>query len=321
MNDNEKTSRILGYLFTALTGLAALTAVLAVLFDFEVQSHYFRSGAVLPRIAAKFVLATVAVGASRSLLTKKAQIGEHPFRTSKFLSPAFYGFLIGALLLLLQEISATTILMALCLVLSAAYVFFAESPSVQKDAGTTVFYGFSTILSPICFCALFYFDASIEINAPMKVASTLALLCSMLCFTGELRFLLGRPLKKLFLVLAHTAAAISIPVSLVVFTAFWMGVAHTVANATTLSFSTLLQSQRLEYLSASVVLLCTGLRAYAKAECLLSQPQNSAGTEDSSPVACAAPSEEPAETASAQEQTEKQPLPWEVDIDTLNRKE
>ncbi len=320
MNNDEKTNRMLGYLFTALTGLAALAAVLAVLLDFEVQTNYFSSGAVLPRVAAKLMLAAIAVGVSRSLLVKKGHIGERPFQPSKALSPAFYCFLIGALLLLLQGISATTVLMALCLVLSAAYIFFTESSLVKKDAGTTVFYGFAAVLAPICFCALFYFDASVEINAPMKVASTLALLCSMLYFTGELRFLLGRPLKKLFLVMAHAATAVSIPVSLAVFTAFWMGVAYSVANATTLSFVTLLQGQRIEYLSAAVVLLGAGLRARAKAGHLLSQPDMNTGVEGPQ----AAPAEQSQgveEASSAQEKSEKQPLPWEVDIDSLDRKE
>lgn len=326
MNTHEKTSRVLGYLFTALTGLAALTAVIAVLRDFEVQSNYFRLGAILPKVALALTIAAIAVGAVRSFLPKKEHLGAHPFATTAALSPAFYGFVIGALLLLFKEISATTILMSLCMALSAVYIWFTGNQRYKKDAGAVVFCGFSTILTFVLFCALFYFDASVEINAPLKIANTVALLCCMIYFTGELRFLLERPQKKLFLLMAHTAAAIAIPVALAVFTAFFTEVAYTVANVQELSLVTVLRALKIESVSAAVVVLGTGLHALSGQSRLLTPTATDAEPQGVSEANTATPSEEypaedDAEDASAPKQAEKQPLPWEVDIDTLNRKE
>ena len=54
-----------------------------------------------------------------------------------------------------------------------------------------------------------YFDASLEMNAPLKVATQSALLPLMLYFTTELRYLLGREIPRLYLALALGSVAAS----------------------------------------------------------------------------------------------------------------
>ena len=57
-----------------------------------------------------------------------------------------------------------------------------------------------------------YFDASLEMNAPVKVTVQTALLFTMLALTAELRFPLGRAKPRLYLILSWcAAAALSLP--------------------------------------------------------------------------------------------------------------
>lgn len=322
MNNQKTKKRLTDWLFPILTAFSSLLAVLAVLLDFEILTNYFRAGAILPMAATVFALLAAATGTVLSLSTKRSDIAATPFVATKAPSKILYGFVISAFLLLANGVNATTVLMVLTLALCAVYAFYTGNGYTQKDAGTTAFYGFATVLAPIFFCALFYFDNSIEINAPMKTAIILSLLCCMIYFTGELRFLLNRPMKKLFLVLAYLTAAISIPASLAIFTSVARSIAYTFTEFPELSILSLIKAQKLEYVSAAVMVLLTALHALSKVKILLSDENQEEQDPNQEESAEASEQDDQAASSVEKEQT-KQPLPWEVDIDidSLNRKE
>jgi hypothetical protein len=69
--------------------------------------------------------------------------------------------------------------------------------------------GFIPPIACALLVAILYFDNSLEINAPLKVATQCALLPLMLYFTAELRYMLGRELPRLYVALALGSLAAS----------------------------------------------------------------------------------------------------------------
>ena len=123
------------------------------------------------------------------------------------------GFLASALCLFFTDPSATGILVALFLLGAALYGYFCTIPKFPLLGSTAV-------LGCALLNAYYYFDVSVEMNAPIKVLLQTALLFAMIYYTCELRFLLGRGKPRLFLVFAYATVAasslcaISLPVAL-----------------------------------------------------------------------------------------------------------
>ena len=79
--------------------------------------------------------------------------------------------------------------------------------------------GLTAPLACILFNAYYYFDATVEMNSPVKTATQVGLLCAMLYFVYELRFLMDAPMPRVFLMTAFwvrslgTLSALAIPVA------------------------------------------------------------------------------------------------------------
>ena len=80
--------------------------------------------------------------------------------------------------------------------LSAAHVLLSETDL------TSSILGFFPPIACAFIVGVLYFDASLEMNAPLKVVAQCALLPLMLYFTAELRYLLNREIPRLYLALA-----------------------------------------------------------------------------------------------------------------------
>ena len=78
---------------------------------------------------------------------------------------------------------------------------------LEHTSAVTVL-GFFAVAACILLNAYYYFDFSIEMNAPIKITVQLAILLIMLLFTGDLRFILGIPKPKTHLVLHAWASAL-----------------------------------------------------------------------------------------------------------------
>jgi hypothetical protein len=113
--------------------------------------------------------------------------------------------------------------------------------------------GFSAVIVCILFNGYFYFDSTLEMNAPLKVTVQLGFLAAMIYFISEIRALLGITLPRVYL-LANACtvgfgALSSIPVTL----AYLLQVFKPQASPFTASLTAQLFDHP-EYLAGSVVL-------------------------------------------------------------------
>ena len=205
--NKQPIAHILRTVLIAGTPLAALLQELAVLLSYDSESHYFAANAPLPILAnvltaAMFVLAVVC-----ALVTEKPLSDASPFGSQIWVAiPAAVGFGIGGIYLLIDFFIKQTVLSlvaAIVLLLSAAYTLLSETKN--KNA----LLGFAPPIACALLIGLLYFDTSLEMNAPMKVAVQCALIPLMLYFTAELRYLLGRELPRLYCALALGSLAAS----------------------------------------------------------------------------------------------------------------
>ena len=205
--NKQHLARLLRTVLIAGTPLAALLQELAVLLSYDSESHYFAANTPLPIFAnvltaAMFVLAVVC-----ALVAEKPPAPASPFGSQIWVAiPAAVGFGIGGIYLLIDFFSKQTFLSlvaAIILLVSAAYTLLSET----KSKNTLL--GFAPPIACALLIGLLYFDTSLEMNAPMKVAVQCALIPLMLYFTAELRYLLGRELPRLYSALALGSLAAS----------------------------------------------------------------------------------------------------------------
>lgn len=209
--NKQKVARICRLVLFALVPLCAILHLLAVLLSFDKGSNYFLPDAPLPLVANALTLLAVAIAIASAIAEGKQKTASSPLGAELAVAlPAALGFTATALLLLPDFFAKDNLLLlitALLLLLSAASVLLFES-SAQKQSFTALL-GFAPPLACALLVGVLYFDVSLEMNAPLKVATQCALLPLMLYFTAELRYLLGRELPRLYLALALICPATS----------------------------------------------------------------------------------------------------------------
>ena len=187
---------------------AAIFMVLGVLLAYEKGTNYFEPNAILPILAVIWAILGFAVAVIFAIIAPKEVItSSSPFGSSLLLTlPAALGFGIGAILLIAEYAKSQSVLFlaaSLFLLFSAAHVLFSETNSKSS------FLGFIPPVACALLIAVLYFDASLEMNAPLKVAVQTALLPLMLYYTAELRYLLNREIPRLYLALALISVALA----------------------------------------------------------------------------------------------------------------
>lgn len=178
---------------------AAILQTVAMLVDYESATHYFRAGAVLPVLSVLLVLLSGLLG-SLSILLWREELEQSPFAPHRTFSASTLGFLLaGSVLLKAGGSDTLRVAAGVLLLLSAPYAFLHALPRMREHRAAMTLLGLLPILACILLNAYYYFDVSIEMNSPIKLALQLALLPAMLAYTGEIRFHLGRPCRRLYL--------------------------------------------------------------------------------------------------------------------------
>ncbi len=221
MNKNS-VARFCGFFAIVATIIATLLATLNVLFFYDADANYFKSNALFPELATIWALLAFAAAIIFALIIPKEEtLSKSPFGTNLvFALPAALGFGAGAIFTVIEFAKSQKILFliaTLFLLLSAAHVLLSET-----DRKSTLL-GFAPPIACALLVGVLYFDASLEMNAPLKVATQCALLPLMLYFTAELRYLLGREISRLYLALALGSVAASSLCVLAVPVAFFAG--------------------------------------------------------------------------------------------------
>ncbi len=192
----QKTLR---WSFIATTLLAAITMVISFVICFRSDSHYFTKDQVLPTIAIAFACIAALVGTADALLATDISLEN---RAAWKPAPLFAG--IGFLLYgIYQMITAATNLSMVCAILlivaSAHFVFSFFAKAEYKLL--TFYLGIAAVLGCALLTICFYFDMTLEMNAPIKVLPQIALLCAMIYFTSELRCYIDRHAPRAYRVL------------------------------------------------------------------------------------------------------------------------
>ena len=176
---------------------------------------------------------------------------------------------------------------ALLLFLTALYAGLSSLSRIREQYTTAlVCLGFFAIFCCMLIAAVCYFDMSVEMNAPAKVSTQVALLITAVYFTTELRALLGIPLPRLLLSLLSWLTPIA---SLSVFVTFPLLYLGEILNPTYLAASALLLS----------VLAAVPLRLYAQ----LKKSPVPLCTEDDNTAAAEKPTDTPTDDTNGEDLT------------------
>ena len=114
--------------------------------------------------------------------------------------------------------------------------------------------GFSTVIGCILLCGYYYFDATLEMNAPLKVSVLTGLLFAMMLYTGEIRVLIGTPMPRAHLLFSVCTLGLGSLSALPIPVAYLAGKFDRLANVKTNRFM-IAHFSHPEYLVGAVVLL------------------------------------------------------------------
>ncbi len=172
----------------ALAGTIFLLFAYANAFDPTV-SHYFSAGSALPVLGGVLLGLSIMCGVVGAVFAKK---------NPESLSEAAVPFKID-LLAALGALGSSVWLLILgktipgVLMIFAAIFFTLCAGAIAKIYGKYLLWGgFAAIAATIAWNATYYFDMTVEMNAPTKILLQMAFLAAMLFITAECRLLLGR---------------------------------------------------------------------------------------------------------------------------------
>ena len=180
---------------------AAIFFAIALLRDYdESVSGYFVRGSVTPVLALVFAGLSFAVGIISACLRSGLIVPTSPFWS---FIPVLIAYVASAILYFPTKTAGGVLLL-----LGAVYPLLMILPIGPKKANLTAFAGFLSMATTVYLVASYYFDMTLEMNAPLKISVQMGLLCAMLYLTVELRSLLGRTIPRLFLLLTSLTVAV-----------------------------------------------------------------------------------------------------------------
>ena len=208
MNKKQQWALFCSRLVPVASMIATFFMTFSVLFCYEKGSNYFEPNAVIPVLAVIWAVIAFAAAIVFAIIIPKEKIASSsPFGLNLlFALPAALGFGIGTIFMVTEfakNQNAWFLIVALFLLLSAAHVLLSETDHAIP------LLGFAPPIACAFIVGVLYFDASLEMNAPLKVVTQCALLPLMLYFTTELRYLLDREIPRLYLALAFGSVAAS----------------------------------------------------------------------------------------------------------------
>ena len=204
------------YLLSAL--VSALVACVVQIFAYQsaygkILDNYFSAASPLPKIATIFSILSCAFGIVAVFLWKENQISTQESQRDLSVIPAAVGFFVGAIFLLLTNSTPLTYAIVGCFILAAVYNVLLAFQLIP-DSAIVALIGFSNVIGCILLIGRFYFDTSLEMNAPVKISALVALLFTALYYTYEIKALLGNPLPRFFALLTVCVTGIGALASL-----------------------------------------------------------------------------------------------------------
>ena len=211
-----KISRILLLASLPLTFLATLLMLIAFATAYDPGvSNYFALGNPLPILASVAALLVIACGIAASIVAKRLSEPFSPLPApSSATFPAALGALGSSVLLFVfknrfpAKLQTAATVSAILFLLAAVFFLLAALRIAEKHAFSILWAGFAAIIAPIVLNAVYYFDMTVEMNAPVKVLAQMGLLAAMLCVTVEIRALIGRTNPSLTPVLLSFALSL-----------------------------------------------------------------------------------------------------------------
>ena len=220
----QNLSVIFKWLSFASTAIAAVLQTIAMLLSYETKANYFFVNAPLPYVAVAFAILGAICGIFFAVLHTPRNTEASPFTGSMIPAlPSSLSMTACAILLFIFVDGILSTAAAIALLIAAAYTLLCTTSLQRNCAPALTLLGFSAVIACALMNGHYYFDATLEMNAPIKVTIQTALLFAMLYYTAELRYLLGRQKDKLYLALSMiTLSASSLPmISIIV--AFCIG--------------------------------------------------------------------------------------------------
>ncbi len=170
-------------------GLIAAILMIVAFADYDpAVSNYFPQGSALPVVAVILTFLSVAVGMAAVIFSRhKEPLFETSFPTG-ILFPAVFGSLLTGVFLLIEHHTVPGVLF----ILESLFLFLAGFSLGKRFSNIVVCFGFFAVAAHVSLIATYYFDMSVEMNAPVKELVIVGLLVSMLECTIEMRLLLKR---------------------------------------------------------------------------------------------------------------------------------
>lgn len=244
------------YFICALTSSFIATAIQSVAYLSaygELGANYFSSASPLPKISVILALIACACGIGSFLTWKKFSAVFRDPRNDFASLPSAVGFLAGAILMALSNDTKLTYTIVFFFVLAFGYHLCLTFGWI-KDAYANALLGFPTVIGSILLCGYYYFDATLEMNAPVKVSILSGLLFAMMYYTGELRILIGASVPRVHLFFNVCTLGIGSLASLPLVLAYLLGKFDRLFHVKTNRFM-VAHFTHPEYLVGSVVLL------------------------------------------------------------------
>lgn len=223
----------------------------------EAGVNYFSSASLFPKLSAAFSVLSCLLALLSCFISKKQPFDLKSPQGNLSALPAGIGFLAGGFIMFLSNTTKLTYAISIFCLLAAIYHIVSALSLIENTFGIA-FIGFSTVIACILLTGYFYFDTSLEMNAPIKVTVMVGFLISMIYFTGEARTLIGTalPCMQSFISLCSVGicALSGIPVPL----AFLSGKfdrSNLVKNPTVMTAS----YEHPEYLAGAIILLGVGI--------------------------------------------------------------
>lgn len=181
--------------------LAAIFFSVAFLRSYdESVANYFARGSLMPVLALVFAGLAFAVGIVSACLRDLPSVPSAPLWS---FAPAFVAFILAAIVFF-----PTQTVGGILLLTGTVFALLMMIPFCRLKVDLPVIAGFFALAGMIDLIATYYFDMTLEMNAPLKISVQMGLLCAMLYLTVEFRSLLGRTVPRLFLILTALFLAV-----------------------------------------------------------------------------------------------------------------
>lgn len=209
----RKTVTILLGIWLACAILAALLSAGAIVTDYDEAKNFFVKFAPIHILSLVTAGCSLIAGIAAALCISTDTISDSPFRANQLpvLTGIGFGLIIPtAIRYPCNPSSLVTVLVIITALASAIYSVLVGQPDyLNQKKNATAAFGLGTVLTCLLLNIHFYFDISVEMNAPLKLFIQTGLLLAMLYYTAELRFLLNIPKPRLFLALGCATVSVS----------------------------------------------------------------------------------------------------------------